>query len=129
MIALVLFLLTAAPADSAPGWIGIGYHYRVTDGRGWMLIQHLDPSGPAGTAGLRPRDLVTLIDGKPLKARDHVGIMMELRRVKPGQKVTFTVRRGEQTLPIVFIAAKMTPQQERMWREALAYERARATPR
>lgn len=125
MMILLLLLLAVQPSDAAPGWIGIGYQYHFTDGRGWMLIQHLDPAGPAAKGGLRLRDVVTHIDAKPLKARDHVEIMEQLRRVKPGQKLTFTVRRADQTIALVITAAKMTPQQERMWRDSLEYEKAR----
>jgi C-terminal processing protease CtpA/Prc len=124
MITLLFLFLAVQPMAAVPGWIGIGYQYRVTGGRGWMLIQHLDPAGPAAKAGLRTRDLVTHVDGKTLKARNQLAMIQELRRVKPGQKVTFTVRRGDRTLPIVIVATKMTAQQERMWRDALEYEQS-----
>ena len=124
-LATLLVTVSLLGAGSVPGWIGIGYHYRVTEGRGWMLIEHLDPAGPAANAGLRVRDIVALIDGKPLQVPDQLAMIQELRRVKPGQKITFTVRRGDRTLPIVVTAAKMTPRQERMWRDALAYEQSR----
>lgn len=119
---LVLPLLAA---EAVPGWLGIGYLYNRTDGRGWMLIQHLDPTGPAAKAGLRARDIVTHIDGKPLTVPDQYAMMTVLRSVKPGQKLRLTVRRGDRTLPIVITAARMTPQQERMWRESLDYESGR----
>lgn len=121
----LLIVLPLLAAEAVPGWIGIGYHYRRSENRGWMLIQHLDPNGPAAKAGLRPRDIVTHIDGKPLTEPDQFAVMQLLRRVKPGQRVRFTIRRGDRTMPIVFTAAKMTAQQERMWRESLAYESGR----
>jgi C-terminal processing protease CtpA/Prc len=124
-LVLLLIALPLAAADAVPGWIGIGYHYRISDGKGWMLIQHLDPAGPAAKAGLRQRDIVTHVDGKVPNAPDQLAMIQELRRVKRGQKVKFTVRRGDQTVPIVFTAARMTPQQERMWRESLEYEKSR----
>jgi S1-C subfamily serine protease len=124
---LVVFPLLAA--DALPGWIGIGYHYRRTDNRGWMLVEHLDPAGPAAKGGLRARDVITHIDGKPLTVPDQYAMMELLRSVRPAQKLRLTVRRGDRTLPIVVTAAKMTPQQERMWRETLQYERSRARPR
>lgn len=124
LIALLIVLPLLA-AGVVPGWLGIGYLYNRTDNRGWMLIQHLDPSGPAAKAGLRARDIVTHIDGKPLTVPDQFAMMTILRSVKPGQKLKLTVRRGDRTLPIVIVAAKMTAQQERMWRESLAYESGR----
>ena len=60
--------------------------------------------------------------GKPLTVPDQLAMIQSLRKVRPGQKVKFTVRRGEKTIPIVITAATMTLQQERMWRESLAYE-------
>ena len=121
---LVVWPLLAA--EAAPGWIGIGYLYRRAEGSGWMLIQHVDPAGPAARAGLRPRDVVTHIDGKPLNVRDQLAMMQTLQRVKPGQKLKLTVRRGDQALAVVITAARMTAQQERLWRESLAYERSRS---
>ena len=124
LIALLVVLPLLA-ADAVPGWIGIGYLYKRTEDRGWMLIQHLDPAGPAAKAGLRSRDIVTHIDGRPLTVPDQYAMMKVLRNVKPGQKLKLTVRRGDRTLPVVITAAKMTPQQERMWRESLDYESGR----
>lgn len=121
----LLMVLPLLAADVVPGWLGIGYLYNRSDNRGWMLIQHLDPAGPAAKAGLRARDIVTHINGKPLAAPDQYAMMTVLRNVKPGQKLKLTVRRGDRTLPIVITAAKMTAQQERMWRESLAYESGR----
>jgi C-terminal processing protease CtpA/Prc len=121
----LLFVLPLLAADAVPGWIGIGYLYKRTDNRGWMLIQHLDPSGPAAKGGLRVQDIVTHIDGKPLTVPDQYAMMTVLRSVKPGQKLRLTVRRGDRTLPVVITAAKMTAQQERMWRESLEYESGR----
>jgi S1-C subfamily serine protease len=124
LIALLVVLPLLA-ADVVPGWLGIGYLYNRTDDRGWMLIRHLDPAGPAAKAGLRARDIVTHIDGKPLTVRDQYAMMTVLRGVKPGQKLKLTVRRGDRTMPIVITAAKMTAQQEQLWRESLAYESGR----
>ena len=116
-------------ADVVPGWLGVGYVYNRPGAEGWMLVQHVLPNGPAAQAGLRPRDVITRIDGKPLTMKDQYGVMQLLRTVRPGQKVRFTVRRGDQTVPMVITAAKMTATQERLWRESLDYERSRARPR
>lgn len=56
-------------------------------------------------------------------------MMQTLRRVRPRQKLKLTVRRGARTLPVIVTAAPMTPQQERLWRESLEYERSRSRPR
>ncbi|HVE71098.1 MAG TPA: PDZ domain-containing protein [Thermoanaerobaculia bacterium] len=125
MSLLVVPMLLAA--DGVPGWIGIGYLYRKTGPEGWMLIQHVMPDGPAAKGGLRPRDIVTRIDGKPITVASQYDVMQLLRTVRPGREVAFTVRRGD--LPVVITAAKMNAQQERLWRETLDYERGRAKPR
>ena len=127
-IALCLTIPLLA-AEAVPGWLGVGYVYHKPGAEGWMLVQHGLPNGPAAQAGLRPRDVITRIDGKPLTARGQYGVMQLLRNVRPGQKVRLTVRRGDQTLPMIVTAAKMTAAQERLWRDSLDYERSRTRPR
>jgi S1-C subfamily serine protease len=116
MTSLLALLLAVA---AAPGWLGIGYLYETSKEtrplRGWMYVQQLDPAGPAAKAGLRPRDLITHLDGRPFTAADDASIVRFLRNLRPGQKVKLSVRRGEATMQIWVVAARMTAEQERRW--------------
>jgi serine protease Do len=56
------------------------------------IVSETEPSGPAHRAGLRPGDLITDADGRPmLRAAD---LTRHLSRCKPGQVVRFAIRRG-----------------------------------
>jgi S1-C subfamily serine protease len=125
-------IVLAAVNVPTPGWLGMGYVYRTrTDaGRtaGWLQILSVEPNSPAAKGGLRPRDIVTHFDGKPLVARDQLAMIQLLRRIRPGQRVRLSVRRGENAIAINVTAARMNAAQERLWREGLEYEQQRAKP-
>jgi S1-C subfamily serine protease len=132
-LSIAFFTIVLAAANvPTPGWLGMGYVYRTrTDaGRttGWLQILNVEPNGPAAKGGLRARDIVTHLDGKPLVARDQLAMIQLLRRIRPGQRVRLSVRRGENTIPMVVTAAPMNGAQERLWREGLEYEQQRAKP-
>lgn len=128
--AILLFVTVATfAAEPAPGWLGMGYIYRSNATSRWLQILKVEANGPAARAGLLPRDLVTHLDGRPLAARDQMEAIQTLRRIRPGQTVRFTVHRGEQTLSLRITAARMNATQERLWREGLEHERAKAKRR
>ncbi|MCA8926362.1 MAG: PDZ domain-containing protein, partial [Planctomycetes bacterium] len=68
--------LRAAPQGDLPG----------------ILVEELDPDGPAAAAGLRKGDLVTAIDGVKLADMNELG--RELGSMEPGQRVSLTVLRA-----------------------------------
>jgi putative serine protease PepD len=53
---------------------------------------------PAATAGLKPYDLITAVNGQPITSTDQ--FIAGVDTYKPGQTVTMTVKRGGQTLHI-----------------------------
>lgn len=100
--ALLLVFLTAAATASPPGWIGLGYTYHRTDAAkpGWLHVQRLAPGGPAQSAGLRPQDVITAIDGKPLRFATDAAVLAFFRQLRTNQQLTFTVVRQQKTLTI-----------------------------
>jgi serine protease Do len=68
----------------------------LRDERG-ALIADLDPSGPAGEAGLRPGDLIVEIDRKPVTSAAD----LEKRVAAGGDSLLFLVRRGDGTVYVV----------------------------
>jgi PDZ domain-containing protein len=79
----------------------LGYDVRVT-GEGAQITQVVKGS-PAATAGLRPGDVITAIDGQPVQVVDDVGTIV---RAQPaGTTFTVTVRRGEDTKTVPVTSA------------------------
>jgi C-terminal processing protease CtpA/Prc len=128
-ILLLAALALLGATEQPPGWLGMGYIYRSNTKERWLQILKVEANGPAARAGLLPRDLVVQIDGRPLAARDQMEAIQTLRRIRPGQTVRFTVRRGEQTLSLRVTAARMNAAQEKLWREGLEYERGKTKRR
>lgn len=101
--------------DTRPlGWFGIGisfsgsmYHRGAEDERPrWKFddppkVRSVDPDGPADHAGLRPGDVLTHIDGAPLDSAEGARRFSDVR---PGQAVTWTVRRHGSTREITVVA-------------------------
>jgi serine protease Do len=81
------------------GWLGIvmgrltpelaaSFGHVGTDG---VLVDDVDGKGPAARAGVRPGDVITAIDGKPM--RDMVALRNFIAQRRPGTKVKLTVER------------------------------------
>jgi serine protease Do len=82
------------------GWLGIvmgrltpalseTFGYSGSDG---VLVDDVDPKGPAAAAGIRAGDIVTELDGKPL--RDMVALRNRVAQRRPGTKVKVTLVRA-----------------------------------
>jgi serine protease Do len=59
-----------------------------------VVIGAVVPGSPADTAGLRPRDVITAVDGQPFT--DESSLAEALSQKRPGDTVTVTVIRGGQ---------------------------------
>ncbi len=66
---------------------------------GGAQISAVQPATPAATSGLKPRDVVTAINGKAVASTEQFIAMID--GYNPGQRVTLTVKRGGQTKQIV----------------------------
>src|SRR4051812_12259550 len=85
-----------APAAEAPtgkpepGYLGVIADDRQEDGKG-VRILNVIPSGPAAAGGLQTNDLITGIDGQPIKAMADMGRALEHQL--SGTRLIFTVTR------------------------------------
>lgn len=64
-----------------------------------VLILKVEPGSPAALAGLEDQDQVVGVDGKPAR---FATFRETLEAIRPGQPVTFEVRRGGQDLRLEF---------------------------
>ena len=62
------------------------------------LVQRLTPKGPAEGAGVRPGDVITAVDGKPVGYSGQLQQRIAERR--PGDRVTLTVYRDRKPLEL-----------------------------
>jgi serine protease Do len=70
-----------------------------------VVVTQVDPSGPAGDAGLRRGDVILEVNRMPVK--DAAAYSKALRGAGKGKTILFLVRRGDNT---IFLAVKPTTQ-------------------
>jgi serine protease Do len=67
-------------------------------------IDQIMPNFPAAAAGLKPKDVITHLNGQSVPNTMQLRALM--RRHRPGETITLTVKRGQQTLdvPVTMVA-------------------------
>jgi S1-C subfamily serine protease len=65
------------------------------------LVKRVQAGGPAERAGLRPGDVITATDGRPVKDLHH--LHERLGRGKPGDPITLVVWRDGQNLTLTAV--------------------------
>ena len=63
-----------------------------------MMVESVDAGGAARRAGIRPGDVITQVNGKPVT--DGQNIIQEIRNKKPGDTIAIEVYRNGQTLTL-----------------------------
>jgi len=82
------------------GWLGIQVEQIPEQGAGFQQLRVLGvaPNGPAERAGLRAGDIITHFDDTPI---DDVRLSMyEVSLLRPGDRLSMTVERGEEVLDL-----------------------------
>ena len=71
-----------------------------------LYVQAVTPGGPAATAGLRPDDVITKIDGNPVAKTADLFKVLDRRRI--GDTVELEITRGSshRTVKITLEAAR-----------------------
>lgn len=98
----LLLLASLALSEDEPAWLGVSVapvddearrEFSIPDdvASGAVLTSVAERS-PAATAGLRAGDVVVFFDGKAVEHPD--GLIAAVRARKPGDEVTYAVRRG-----------------------------------
>jgi S1-C subfamily serine protease len=113
-------LVAATPSGERPGWLGLGYTYHLAakpSGNNWLYVQRLAPDGPAERGGLHTQDVITAIDGKPLRFANDREVMDFFATFRPGQTVTFTVVRPSGKQKVRVVAMPMTDEAYALWKD------------
>ena len=102
MLALVRFVavlclagLLVAPvtaADKEDGYIGV--QVKADPNVEGLIIVDTVKDAPADKAGLKSGDLITKVDGSPIKSDDLQAFVLAIRGTKPGDDVKLTIVRG-----------------------------------
>lgn len=72
-----------------------------------VLVDFVDPRGPASAAGLQPYDLITAANGRRISSHDE--LRSELASLKPGATLQLTSLRANQRLKIAMRYAEQQP--------------------
>jgi serine protease DegQ len=94
------------------GWLGIepqeltpetaaAFSLQNVDG---VLIRGVLKNGPADRAGLRARDVVVEIDGKP--TRDSAALLSQIASLQPGREATLKVLRDKKPMQVAVIVGR-----------------------
>ncbi len=114
---MVLASITST-GEVTRGWIGVEPNelspemaetFGVSASTG-VLITGVLQNAPASAAGLRPGDVITEVDGKPVIS--VAGLLSAVAALKPGNAVTVRLERGEQKVALE-ITPGVRPRQQR----------------
>jgi len=128
------YLLVAALAMPAAGqqaarplaWLGMGYTWmEPANGRRPMKIQKVTAGGPAERAGLRPGDVVTMVQDGPADFGDDLDFLLFLKQRRPGERLAFGVLRDGKLVRVPVVLGRMPEAARPKWEQALEMARRR----
>jgi S1-C subfamily serine protease len=88
------------------GWVGIEFE-PGTGPDGGYYVQKVVPGSPAEKAGLQPGDVLTALNGVRLAKDNEAALQKARQQWKPGQSVTYTVKRQGEDRDITLTLAPM----------------------
>jgi len=94
------------------GWLGVEIaDVAPQSGAGGAVVARVVPGGPAQAGGLRPGDVVTAIDGKPVA--DARGAIEATAMLRPGARATLTIARDGRKLELAVTLGERPPPSQR----------------
>jgi S1-C subfamily serine protease len=127
----LLVLALISNVTPCPGWLGLGFLYHPptrVHADGWIYVQRLAPGGPAERAGLFPGDVITAIDGQPIRYADELSLLQRLSRISGGTVVHISFRRGIQSGAVAITASVASKAQCEAWRQSFERSRPKLPP-
>lgn len=86
------------------GWVGVEME---TDDDGHYVIQKVVPGSPAEASGIKPGDVLYALNGVELIEANNEKLAAARKDWKPGQSVTYTIRRGGSDRQVTLTLAPM----------------------
>jgi serine protease Do len=68
-----------------------------------LLVRHVDPGGPAAASGIRPGDLLTSADRRPLRSQHDLRLAMLRSRTKR-RPIALEITRGAEPMRVALTA-------------------------
>ncbi len=87
------------------GWVGV--ELEVDEAKGTYTVQKVLEESPAEAAGIQVGDMLVAVNGRPIAEFQEKMLSGKADCWKPGQSVTYTIKRGEVDRHIRLILAPM----------------------
>jgi S1-C subfamily serine protease len=89
--------LSGGSQNENTAWLGVFLNDNQDNQRGAMVMQ-VYPAGPAARAGLRPRDVITHINGQEVEG--SADLIAAIEEQEPGSKAEFDIQRNNQEVKL-----------------------------
>jgi S1-C subfamily serine protease len=86
------------------GYLGVSSTDDPGNGRTGALLTRVEAGSPAAQAGLQVGDLVTAVDGAPIK--DFTALAAKIRATQPGKTITLSIERNGQRSDVTVTIGK-----------------------
>jgi S1-C subfamily serine protease len=117
---LLILLLTATAAAAPKPWLGLGLKLRNdTSGGKFLYVVRAPEDAPAYQAGVRDGDLITAIDGKPIRFRDDLEVLEFSAALRPGKVLKLRLIRGGKPQELKVRIGALPAEYEALWEESL----------
>jgi C-terminal processing protease CtpA/Prc len=87
------------------GWVGVELDQDDTTGA--LTVSKVIPGSPAEGAGLQPGDVLDALNGVPIRKENDTALEKARKEWKPGQTVTYTVKRAGSERQVTLTLAPM----------------------
>lgn len=87
------------------GWVGV--ELDVAEKTGVMTVTKVIPGSPAEAAGIQPNDVFYALNGVRLAKENNEELMKARKEWKPGQAVTYTIKRNGTDRQVTLTLAPM----------------------
>jgi S1-C subfamily serine protease len=101
-------------------WLGLGLKLRSdTSGGKFLYVVRAPEDAPAYQSGVRDGDLITAIDGKPIRFRDDLEVLEFSAALRPGKVLKLRLIRGGKPQELKVRIGELPAEYEALWEESL----------
>jgi S1-C subfamily serine protease len=132
LASLVLLPVTGAPpprSESQPPWLGLGFTWQpvANSGRSAAVVMRVTPKGPSAKAGIRPGDILEMINGQRANFSDQLELILFLSEFRPGDVLRLGLIREGERVDTRLVLGEMPPELRQVWKAGLDHARRSRT--